>query len=286
MYKQILKVAAFFLFCFGSSLSANQEEEYTGTEQLVLEANHVGLAKLMQKLRLSNPYDKESRVYRLWEEQAQFNIPILILTSFYLNDFCQKNHKQRLLFTARDCCHLIEIYKALFPEYESVYFYSSRLAYANPSKVYIEYVKDLYSEDTVIVDGQGTGNSCRQFFRAHFDTKPCLIPIVGEIPNQKAITYRFGDRIEFLNYASHGSLYDYTEEGPQFLALEYDVEDVLPAYACVQECVELAGEYQFEPFDQMLIEMLLWNLRLYKPVLKSFHVIDHVTPLQTYTSIW
>lgn len=276
--EQILKNTVFLiLLSLVASLSASQEERYVGTEQIVLEANHEGLAKLMRQLRLSNPYDKESVSYKVWEEQAQFNIPILILASYYLDEFCQINQKQRLLFSARDCCHLVDIYRALFPKYESIYFYSSRLVYSNPSKAYIEYVKDLYSENTVIVDGQGTGNSCREFFN-HLNTNSCLIPIVGLIPNHIAIAYRFGDHIELINYASHGSLYGYTEDGPQFLPLEYDIESVSPAYACIQKCIALIGDYHFKPFNQMLIDMLLWNLKLSSPVLKNYHLINHEIP--------
>lgn len=277
--EKVLK-GCFFLILFVSvaSLSANQEAEYEGTERIVSEANHKGLAKLMQQLRLSNPYDKETLSYQVWEEQAQFNIPILILASYYLNEFCKTNQKQRLLFSARDCCHLVDIFTALFPKYESIYFYSSRLVYLNPSPAYIEYVRDFYSEHTVIVDGQGTGNSCRDFFLNQFNTNPCLIPIVGLIPNHPAIAYRFGDHIEFINFASHGSLYDYTEDGPKFLPLEYDIESVRPAYACVRKCLKIINDYKFETFDQMLIEMLLWNLKLSKPVLKKFHVINHEVP--------
>jgi len=268
--KQILRSAFFLIFLsLVTSLSANQEEEYVGTEQMILEANHEGLAKLMRQLRLSNPYAKESLSYQVWEEQAQFNIPILVLASFYLDDFCQMNQKQRVLFSARDCCHWVDIYSALFPKYESIYFYCSRLVYSNPSQAYIEYVKDLYSENTVIVDGQATGNSCRKFFSNHFKTNPCFLPLVGLIPNHIAITYRFGDHIELLNYASHGSLYEYTEDGPQFLPLEYNIESVSPAYACVQKCIELIGDYDLGSFDQMLIEMLLWDLKLSSPVLKN-----------------
>lgn len=259
-------------------LFPSQEEEYVGTEQIVLEANQEGLAKLMRQLRLSNPYDKDSVSYKVWEEQAQFNIPILILASYYLDEFCQNNQKQRLLFSSRDCCHLVDIYRALFPKYESIYFYSSRLAYSNPTKAYIDYVQDLYSKDTVIVDSHGTGNSCRDFFFKHFNTKPCLIPIVGQIPNHRAIAYRFGDHIEFINYASHGSLYEYTEKGPQFLPLEYDMESVAPAYACVQKCITLIDDYVFEPFNQMLIDMLLWNLKLYSPALEQYHLVNHKLP--------
>jgi len=43
----------------------------------------------------------------------------------------------------------------------------------------------------------------------------------------------FGDKIEMQNYAFEGSLYEFTEEGPLLLPLEYAAVDVAPAYACV-----------------------------------------------------
>ncbi len=130
-YVKVLKKYCLWgiILVFGLILAGSQKWKHFATEKIVFAAHHEDLAKLMRNLRLSNPYSKETLSYKVWEEQAQFNVPILILACCYLDEFCQSNHKQRLLFSSRDCCHLIDIFKALFPKYESIYFYSSRLVY-------------------------------------------------------------------------------------------------------------------------------------------------------------
>jgi hypothetical protein len=266
------------LVCLFASLSAQQDEGYLGTELIVLESQHDDLAKLMRKLRLLNPYEKDSDAYKVWEEQAQFNVPILILASYYLDEFCQANRKKRLLFSARDCCHFKDVYKALFHRYESIYFYTSRKIYFNPSDEYVDYVKNLYSKEAVIVDGHGSGNSCRSFFLKHLNVPPCIIFIVGLHSCPLFMGYGFGHHIEMLNYASHGSLSQYTKEGPQFLPLEYDSKKVAPAYACIRRCIALLNNYYFKPFDQNLMNSLLRTLQLHSPQLKKYHIQSHTKP--------
>ena len=38
------------------------------------------LASLVRNLRLQNPYDTTSIEYSLWDEQSQFNVPLLTAT--------------------------------------------------------------------------------------------------------------------------------------------------------------------------------------------------------------
>ncbi len=130
----------------------------------------------------------------------------------------------------------------------------------------------------MIVDGQGTGNTCRTFFSDHFNISPCFVPIVGVIPERIAIAHKFGDKIEIINFASHGSLYEFTDEGPLFLPLEYDAEDVAPAYDCIQKCIQCIDNYSFEPFDQGLMNKLLSSLRSSSPALQKYHIGEHQRP--------
>src|ERR1700693_5053496 len=107
MYTKFKNCFFVILVTLSIPLFPGQKGDYFGTEQIVFEAKQEELAKLMRQLRLSNPYDIDSLSYKVWEEQAQFNIPILILASYYLDEFCQNNQKQRLLFSSRDCCHFV-----------------------------------------------------------------------------------------------------------------------------------------------------------------------------------
>lgn len=236
-----------------------EESKYSSMEQGTIFFGQLPLANLMRTLRLLNPYPEYTPHYFIWNEQAQLNVPILILTCLYLNNFCKKFEKKRILFTMRDCCHLINIFKALFPNYESIKFYSSRSVYRHPTKPYVDYVKSIYTSNSVIVDSQGTGTTCIDFFTKHLQTIPDFLVIVGQPTQHKIhqLSSGFTDKIERLNYDIHGTLIDYTEEGPVLLEPEYDLEYVKPAHACMNKCLELIKHYTFGEYSNELFDFLL-----------------------------
>src|SRR3990167_3642924 len=80
-------------------------------EEAVMKLGQGELACLMRALRLQNPYPPLSPEYLLWNEQCQLNVPVLLQASLYLNDFCQKHQKKRILFTSRDGCLWIQLFQ-------------------------------------------------------------------------------------------------------------------------------------------------------------------------------
>jgi predicted HAD superfamily hydrolase len=131
------------------------QSDYSLFETTAIQYDHRPLANLMRVLRLSNPFHPRTSSYKIWAEQAQINVPILILYCLVLNEYCKKHAIKRLLFTSRDCCHLINVFKELFPQYESIYFHASRALYTYPSQEYVAYVKSVYSSHSLIVDMYG-----------------------------------------------------------------------------------------------------------------------------------
>jgi hypothetical protein len=263
---------------FGIRSKLFGKSEYSLIERALNSAGHGGLANLMRALRLMNPCAVDLLAYQLWDEQSQMNVPILILTSLFLDEFCKAHKKQRILFSARDCCHLIKIFETLFPEYESIYFNSSRHVYRHPSPQYLEYIKSVYSADAVIVDLHGSGKTCTNFFTKYFKFTPCYIPIVGFGHLGFGITRDLGDTIERINYAAEGTLVDYDDQGPVRHPPEYNVEYLQPAYECIKWCVNLLKCYHFGYFDLALLSNLLKILSKRGYVLSRYikHVGQHM----------
>lgn len=97
----------------------------------------------------------------LWDEQAIFNIPILLSFIHSL-----PNHKP-LVFLYRDCVYLKRIYETLFPYNNCYHLQVSRKAYNRPyNETFINYVLNL-ARDKILVDLHGTGQSTKKFFDAH-----------------------------------------------------------------------------------------------------------------------
>lgn len=257
-----------------------QAERFELSEYSPLEADLSGLqqeelAKIMRVLRLSNPYPEGSKEAGIWWEQAEFNVPILILSSYFLEELCRRENAQTILFSQRDCYHWIKIFKKLFPSYHCVDFMTSRRAYNNPSPEYIEYVANLCQEQFVIADANGTGETCVDFFNQYFLMKPVHLAIVRRGDLCPGITYAYATYIEMLNYAPYGSLQTLTEEGPVRFHPEYPLELISPASKCIDRATKLFKSFHFQGFDQRAIELLMAILMQQNPVMMPYHTDLH-----------
>lgn len=163
------------------------------------------LAYLCRAVRLSNPYNRAQEGFSVWNEQADVNLPILVLLS---NHIAKEYQDCRLLFTFRDCCNLYPLFNLLYPGKNTEKFFSSRKLYYNPTDSFREYTSEIYTDEAVIIDLQGTGDSCFSYFK-----RPRYFTLVNSDLNDKnKIAYLvhrrdgYSDRIERLNY------YEYSYE--------------------------------------------------------------------------
>jgi len=249
------------------------ETKYSSIEENVWKMRQRDLANLMRVLRLENPYQKESTEWTIWNEQAQLNVPSLILASLYLDNFCKEKNITTLLFSARGCCHIIKIFKHLFPNYTSVYFHSSRYVYQHPTPEFIRYARSHYLPNTLIVDENGTGGTCRAFFEKHLSITPNYFSIV-HASGWGSQSWRLG-RIEHLNVDQMGSLICFDENDPVRLPLEYPLEYVQVAHTCIERCLSLLDQYTVNTFNEELLLYFLKTIRRSKPALEQYYIPVH-----------
>lgn len=116
--------------------------------------------KTLYKGYWENPYEL-NRIDRktLWQEQANINIPSLIIGSNILKNI---NPDQEYIFNYRDAYFLKKIYDKLWNK-SSDHIHSSRILYYYPTQDYIAYLKDKLKNNNVIVDIQGSGASTYEF---------------------------------------------------------------------------------------------------------------------------
>ena len=250
----------------GSQLSINEKK--------MVKLGHSELAYLMRVLRLQNPYSPQSSEYLLWNEQCQLNIPILIHASIYLDEFCKKHKKKRVLFTSRDGCLWIQIFSMLYPHYETVYFHVSRYTYFFPTASFIEYVREIYSDNAVIVDAHGKGKSCELFFKQYFQCIPTYLAIINSGNKHHAIlrTKTICEEIERINYDLVGALYDVQKGKPMRSTLEYNMRFVKPAHFCIEKCLEVLSYYRFDSYD---LRVVRWMVNKMKSGLILDQFIEH-----------
>ena len=215
-------------------------------EKIVYESNK-NLASLMRTIRLSSPYDDEHR-NKIWIDQANLNVPILILGSLAL-----PNNKT-ICFNYRDCIYWRQIYTALFNK-KSTVLHSSRKYYLFPTQEYKEYVASTL-RDEVLVDLKGSGKSPNVFFK----NKQSVIYLVGtklQQPNKSLITPgKWKDAIERLNLPNIGPIVDCKNQKIYRGESEHDPEIVAVQEKAINYACELLNQFNFDSDTHLLEELV------------------------------
>lgn len=140
---------------------------YSDMEKYLITNDNLNLANLCRFTRLLNPYIENTPEYIIYNSECNINIPILLLTCKYLNGLNKK-----LLFNLRDCYYMKIFYDILYPDNNNSHFLnSSRNAYKNVNEEYIEYMNTMISDNSIIIDVQGTGNSIFKFIELYISDK-------------------------------------------------------------------------------------------------------------------
>jgi len=146
---------------------------FTHFEKHLIENNEFNLCKQLRTFRLLNPYNENSLEYKIYDQQINYNIPMLLFISNQLNEILIKENLTTVLFLSRDGCLLIKLFSYLFPQYKSVYLHSSRYINNNYSDDYGSYLKQNYDKSKCILfDLHGSFNSGRKLFMKLFGSLP------------------------------------------------------------------------------------------------------------------
>jgi hypothetical protein len=190
---------------------------FTKNEQFLIDNGYFNVACLSRAVRLSNPQIGKTEE-RVWNDQAETNIPFLILLSNYIASFAQEKDFSSILFTERDCISLYNIFKRLFPKKKSKRFSSCRNLYNYPSEEFIKYVGTTVSPKDLVVDLQSSGKTIFKFFNKHIDFAPNFFTVVWcDLEKVNPVHYLlhqfdgWTDKIEKLNYSNVGKLTDIKE---------------------------------------------------------------------------
>jgi hypothetical protein len=187
---------------------------YTGSDFNEIE-KHISidnfyLACWMKYIRLSCPYNSPEEI-NYWEDQSNFNIPVLALASLELPD-------SKIAFTYRDSIYWKPIYDTLLGK-ESIRFDASRKCYNSPSTEYANYAINQ-TKNCVVADLQGSGRSFFNFFKNSKEIYYLGGPIIKE-DNIKSISGASANAIEKHNCSNEGTLIDWNN-GPVRLQTEHN----------------------------------------------------------------
>ena len=189
---------------------------FTSTETILYNLGYIDFQKSIRKYRLANPYQEKTNEYELYHQQITYNIPLLILFSIEIKNILDKEILNKVLFFTRDCCLLYKIFNKIYPDIEIMEYASSRIVHKDPSIGYINYMKKHYTEDSIIIDLNGSFKSGRNIYMDTFGYLPRVhLFMCDNIINlYNGLTYTTSNTknvnyfhyIETLNYDVKGTL--------------------------------------------------------------------------------
>lgn len=191
--------------------------QLTDCERELFDAGFRGLALTIREARLVS-YHKEHRELQLLQNQANF--PFLFLASLLLHRKVKVQGITRVLMCSRDACLWIGLQKRLRDlcanaDYDVAYFHTSRLTRYFPSDNVLKYAEKLVTNDSLIVDVSGSGQSLARFVK-QLSVRPDLWLLVGYVearigsfaPVSYAIEWFGTTAVELANLATHPMVSD------------------------------------------------------------------------------
>lgn len=215
---------------YGIKAELTELYKFTDLENELANVN-VELCAIFRRFRLANPYDIGTNEYILYENQIRFNIPILVFLCRKLDEILIKENKNTVLFLSRDGCLIKKLFEKIFPQYKTIYFYSSRIINKNYNDEYIEYLKKNYDHNKCILfDLHGSFESGRKLYKKVFGILPRIL--IFDL-NLKKLLYNgisyfsnVSGKIELFNLEYRGTLLDYRNNKFIFLPNEYNLYNV------------------------------------------------------------
>lgn len=254
--------------------------EWAGPEKLLNAAGHWSAAGLARCVRLQNPYAQSAAEWGIWQKQAQYNIPFLLLCAARLKNYVDEHRHQHVWFLSRDTCLLQRVFTALYPEIPAETFYASRQTYTRPSASFISYARAAAQKPRpLFVDLQGTGKSVRQFIDQTKIALPylyCAMPSALQAFCAALYPLRYvGTELEVMNYDVEGRVIDVCDGKPVRAPLEYDRQLVQAGHAAVDCLLRYVFRAPEQPAEKTMQQIFTEIRRNAPRQLIKQHQVEH-----------
>lgn len=223
-----------------------EAHKFSTLEKILLHNAQIGLASFLRRFRLMNTYVEGSLEYKIYDQQVQYNIPLLLFMCRKLVNILESENRNTVLFLSRDGCLIYKLFSFLCPKYKSVYLLSSRIMNNNYNEEYKNYVMQNYNEtDCILFDLHGSFNSGRELFGV---LPRIFIFDLSKIENvYDKMTYISnkgdkGNRIELFNQDLNGSLLDLKNENPIRMPPETSLKHIKIMHDTIEQFIAYIGE--------------------------------------------
>ena len=237
---------------------------------------HLDLANIIREFRLKNSYREHTFEYELYNEQCKSNILILSVFCCQIRRIVEKENLDKILFVTRDCCLLQKLFYCFFPEINTVIYENSRLINQNHNEEYIEYVKNIYTDQSIIVDLNGAFKSGRDLYTKAIGKLPRvhLLCYNQSAPKYDQLSYScehtMDDYIELLNRDTVGTLIDYKDGVFVRNENENSIEYIKIIHNTIDEFVRFVKERNLLEHYISMCNSILDDPNLYRKLFSNY----------------
>jgi hypothetical protein len=223
------------------------------------------LCKFLRKFRLMNPYDETTLEYTIYDQQIKYNIPMLLFMCKKLADILINENRSTVLFLSRDGCLIYKLFSFLYPQFKSVYLYSSRIINNNYNDEYILYLKNIYNEnECILFDLHGSFNSGRNLFTKVFGHLPRIfifdISIIKNYYDNITYVGNFvNNTIEVFNQDVIGSLIDFKNQKSIHMPCETPLKYIQIMHNTVEDFIKNISDKKIILNKNIFDDDLFWK---------------------------
>lgn len=252
---------------------------HTSSHQFTKLENEISLdlANIIREFRLKNPFCEGSFEHELYEEQCRCNILMLSVFACQINWIINNEQLDKILFVTRDCCLLEKLFSCLFPLQKTETYHNSRLINENYSQEYIEYVKNIYNEKSIIIDLNGSFKTGRLFFQKEIGELPRvhLLCYNQSAPKYNKLSYAcehtMDDYIELLNADVKGTLIDYKNKKFLRKTNENNTEIIQIIHSTIEQFIKFLSDKQLEQKYITYCNNILYDKTLYTKLFSNYY---------------
>lgn len=232
------------------------------------------LCTFFRVFRLMNKYEENTIEFKLYEQQVNYNIPLLILMCKKLENILINENRDTVLFLSRDGCLIYKLFSYLYPQYKSIYTHSSRIINQNYNDDYASYFKNIFNKDKCLLfDLHGSFKSGRDFFIKHFGILPRIF-IFDLVPGNfyNGISYFTNitnNVLETLSQDLIGSLINFKNNKPINLPTETDLNYIKIMHETVDEFINYIGKNKDILSKNILSDDIFWSKYYLEIVIKK-----------------
>ena len=222
------------------------------------------LTTFLRKFRLMNPYDETTIKYKIYDEQIKYNIPLLLFMCRKIHNILTTENRNKVLFLSRDGCLIYKLFSFLYPQFKSYYVYSSRLINKTYTDNYINYLKEIYTDnDSLLFDLHGSLNSGRALFMEIFKCLPRIFIFDLSIKNNyyDKITYitNNSEIIEGFSQDLIGSLIDYKDNKPINMPTETPLHYIQVMHNTIDEFIKYTTDKSIITENKTFDDDVFWK---------------------------